>query len=189
MPASDPFLSVISGITPDLRENYFLPDSRLTAGFPLGGNNNKKQATCDIQHGRNCGSPSLRNRGNIILHHPPSPVSERFVGNGHLASQGRRTSRACAEARLATSAEAASQVISLGRAWLWLRRRPFITLETMSAWETPNQGCAGVFILETGSFGHRRVCSQAPATVSSSLMTDEWRYNKAIRHAHWHHLR
>lgn len=64
---------------------------------------------CDIQHERNCGAPSLPQKGNIILHHPPPPpLSESFLGNGHLTSQERRVSLACAEARLATNTEAAS---------------------------------------------------------------------------------
>lgn len=95
--------------------------ARLPLVFPPGGNDNKKQATCDIQHRWNCGSPSLRKRGNIILHHSPPPtpttttiVSQSFVVNGHLTSQERRVSRACAEARFAANAEAASQVISFG---------------------------------------------------------------------------
>lgn len=51
----------------------------------------------------------------------------------------------------------------------------------MSAWETPNQGSAGLFILETSREFSRQGCAGVPATASSLLMTDEWHYSKDTR--------
>lgn len=63
--------------------------------------------------------PSVRDETLYSIIPPPPPtttttVSQSFVVNGHLTSQERRVSRACAEARFAANAEAASQVISFG---------------------------------------------------------------------------
>lgn len=118
----------LSGVTLSLRENYFylvlLPwrgGSQLMAWFPSGDNNNKEQATYDIQHGRNCGSPPPPTVTEKTLHSintPPPPISESFVGNSHFTSEEQRASRARAETGPGMNAEAASQVISLGCAWL-----------------------------------------------------------------------
>lgn len=88
------------------------------AWFPSEDNNNKEQATYDIQHGQTCGSPPPLTVTEKTLHSIIPHISESFVGNSHLTSEEQRTSWALAETRPAMNAEAASQVISLGCAWL-----------------------------------------------------------------------
>lgn len=104
-----------SGVTLGLRENYFylalLPwreGSQLVAWFPSGDNNNKEQATYDIHHRRNCGSPPPPTVTEKTLHSIIPPISESFVGNSHFTSEEQRVSWARAETRPTMNAEAAS---------------------------------------------------------------------------------